>query len=461
VDYTHTQQSDAVTALGEKLSDPTHVQWPATECVVALNDALRMFNLLTGHDRARGSFSTAYRTVLYQLPIQLVDNNAVLLRAQTVTDTALATELRYQLAESAAATDQFSLAQLTLAIERTRDRFLADTAVSISEFSIPVTPSDSGIVTLDQSIVSVRRAVWIAANGRTSVLNLSDERLSLLLGRRPYTQSVPSAMSIVASSPLQLRLIPPPSAPGTLSLYATATGTALDRTGVTPTLLPIPDDCAWIVKYGAIRALLGDDTSFDAQRSTLCGQLFDLGTQTSLAMTTVLTAEIDGIPSTPAAIDQTDNVQWGWQGKQPQRPTLVSIAGPDAVVVSPVPDARPHSIALDVVRSMRITASASDHVQVAREHLEPIYALAQWLLYFKIGRSADAKAHLSMFLKGATSYASKRRSTSYAIDAMRSIAQKQLAERPIEVEHEEYEEQQQQVSGDETAAEHAATRRKA
>src|SRR5262245_51909760 len=101
------------------------VHWSGDELAAYLREALRTWNAWTAHFRDQGSFQTVMAEPFYDLPTELPT-----LRGYTVTNWALVADLQYALMEPPApggtwtGTDQFTLEQLSNAIQRRRDQFL-------------------------------------------------------------------------------------------------------------------------------------------------------------------------------------------------------------------------------------------------------------------------------------------------------------------------------------------------
>lgn len=430
-DYTHTTRGQAIAALAAKLGDPLHAFWPATEKVAALNEALRIFNAATGHDRARGSFQTIDGVVLYQLPALLQDATSILLRQQTLHDTDIVPEVKQQLMESAQATDQFTLAQIVGALQRARDQFIADTGIVISDIAIPVDAASNGYIDLPSDAIAIRRAVWHAGNGRYTTLGPSDERMALASTSHFLTRSTPRSYIQTATAPLELRLIPAPAYSGTLELLLLRNGAPFDPTQVASILLGIPDDYAWVPKYRAIATLMLDDESFDPERAELADNLYHFGCALAIEEKVILNAEIDGTVTRPGALHLLDRTRNGWQGREHKRPDTLVIASPDAVLLADTPDG-PHSVTLDVVRNMRIPADDSKFVQVPAEQLDTIYLLAQWICLFKNRGETGAKQMFEQAMTGVKSYSDRRRGSSKAFDSILSTASAESRAFPVE-----------------------------
>lgn len=429
-DFTHTTQAAALAILGDRLGDPAHVQWPSTEVLAALYDSLRWWNLATTHDCSAGVFNSTAGTPLYQLSTVLRDSFGVFLRVQTVTDADVIAAADYHLAESAA-TDQFTPAQIAAAVSRARDVFLADTACVIAPLNIAVDAANGGLVDLPDNVVSIRRAVWLSISGRYSRVQHSDEQANYAFDRSA-PRGTPRTYSQAVASPLQLRLNPPPAYSGTLRLLVTQTGPAVVVGAPQP--LGVPDDYAPFVKYGALSILFSDVLSLDKPRAELYGSLHAFGLALAKSPVVILRALLDGVQTTPGAVAHVDKQLNGWEGMTRGRPRRLSVVGPDCVMLTPVPDSNPHSVALDVLRNMRLPAAAGDYLQIAREHLEPVYAMTVWLLNLRNGSTVGDTTLFASFARGAKEYANKQAMSGPMLDMMQSFSGAQMRAEPLSLE---------------------------
>ena len=419
--YEHTTLATARSRLAERLDDPGNIHWAAAELDLALAEALRLFNCLTGHFRARGAITTAANDAFYPLPETLVDvdDGVTLLREQTVTDRQLVSEIEYHLVEPQglsawAGTDQFTLPQVLGAIERRRNQFLAETGCVVTEDSVAVPSSANGRITLEDDIITVRRAVLVDG-GTYYPLRPSDERSATSLRRGFSTPGPPTSFSVASTPQLVLQIYPPPPNTSSLEILVVRSGPALDTTanGGAGTILGIPDDLAWAVKWGALSDLLRGDASTDLQRADECEELYRLGVQLAKQLPVVLHVEIAGRPVLPAALYQTDILRRAWQGLETGRPGVVSTAGPDLVAVTPVPDGA-YQVQLDVVRRARVPSLAADYVEVGEEHLEAVLGYAQHVSTFKLAgeEHTATRALADNFFRQAAGYSYRRAAVS-------------------------------------------------
>lgn len=440
--YTHTTLATAKSLLAARLGDAGKVFFIDSELGFAIVEARRLWNVLTSYDRERGQFSTSDGIAFYQLASLLSNYDGDLLREQTIRDRSLVSEIEYHLIEPQnltgwSGTDQFTFNQILTAIQRRRDQFLADTACVLSTDSDYVNGGSTGTVVYPDTVVGIRRAVFRTVSGRYYTLRKSDERSALTTNQRwAVDQTAPHSYSVSAQPRLTVQIIPPPNEDGYLEVVTINSGLMLDTTanGNTGTLLGIPTDLAWGVKYGALGDLLRDSHSLDTERAELCEQMYQLAVQVGLVMPVILTASIDGVQHNPAAISYTDMRQAGWQGRQRGNPTTVSVVGPDYVAVTGVPDNRLHTVILDVVRNSIVPTADGDYLDIGREHLDVILGMAQRICTFKLG-GAELQATQPLadkFFEQAEKYSNRRSATATALQAMRRTTAQEIQVNPWE-----------------------------
>jgi hypothetical protein len=434
--YQHTNLASAASFLSLRLSDSPQRFYTTAEQYNGIREALRIWNVLTSHDRARGTIAVTSPTSFYSLTASLKDGTGTLLRPQTIKDSDILAEIKAHLMEDNLATDMFTVGQMVDAIQWGRDQFIADTAIVLTSRSDFVGGGGPGVFDFPDSVIGIRRAVWSTPDGRYVPLARSDERSATAFNRNWRSPGTPRSYSISASPSLRTRLIPPPSTNGNLNTWVTASGPALDPTQAVTTVLGIPDDFCWAVKYSAISTLLGSDgPGSDPDRAKRADKMYQLGVAMARKIATVLYAELDGIPVIPSTIYKTDRFQGGWEGKRLGAPTVLSIVGPDTIAVTPVPDTAPHSILLDVVRNTIVPIAVGDFLQIGREQLGAVLGMAQWICTFKCGGEElqVADEYYDQFFEEAEHYAFQRSAASSAITAMRQSADQPTEELPMEI----------------------------
>ena len=389
--YTHTTFATLRTRLSQRLGDENKVFWVDTELGLYLIEALRMWGALTAYWRERGVFPTVQGTAFYDLG-SLLSNGAALLLSRTLTDRQMIQLMQYHLLEDASSqvawngTDMFNLDDLRFFLQYRRNQFLFDTGIVLTRSAQNMPAPPIGRVQLPDTIIDVRRVNWIDSSGGNYVLWREDEynftAFAVAWDSNPGT---PSVYSVAAVKPLELQVNPPPIVSGTMELIAVQTGADLDpANGVTA--LGIPDDWCWAVKWGAISDLLAaPGLPYDPFRMAIAEQMYDLGVKAAKQLPVVITAQLNGINTQPAAIFDVDAyLGTNWQDTQTM-PTIVGAAG-NLVVIAGLADGV-YSITLDVVRKAPVPTVDEDYIQIGREYLDTILDMAQWLAAFKQGGS--------------------------------------------------------------------------
>jgi hypothetical protein len=107
--------------------------------------------------------------------------------------------------------------------------------------------------------------VWVDTYGTYYSLWPSDESMLVTANLTP---GVPTSYSVITQPELTVRLSPAPQASGTVQLLTTESGVALDPTANANvgTVLGIPNDLAWGVRFKAMSLLL----HAEGRRAMLC-----------------------------------------------------------------------------------------------------------------------------------------------------------------------------------------------
>jgi hypothetical protein len=391
--YTAPTLATAITALASRLHDPAHVHWLEAELSAYIREALRTWNAWTAHWRDQGAFDTVIAQPFYDLPTELPT-----LRGYTLTNWALVSDIQYALMEPAApggtwtGTDQFTLEQISGAIQASRDQFLTETgAVLTRSVTTYAAPPASGRIALDESVVSVRRAAWRpTATALLRPLMRTDEwagthyQVSWGTSTQP-----PSAYSVSVTPPLELQLMPKPAAGGDLDLVAIQMGATIDP--LVETALGIPDDFAWVVKYGALAELLSNDgLAYDPLRAAYCQQRWEAGIDMARSAAVVLNVQIGTeaggtLPVTTSGLSAADTYSPLWQ-LLTGVPRLVLLAGQNLMAMAAPPGGGgPYTVTCDVVRNAPVPTDPTDILQVSQDLYESVLNIAQHLALFKQG----------------------------------------------------------------------------
>lgn len=404
--------TEAKVALANRLSDSGKIFWVDAELESYIKESLRTWNSIAQFYRDRCTSNTQEGIAFYDLT-QSVNPNAItgnggsgslspsFMLGYTLLEQDLIVDIEYSLIEPITTnwvggwtgTDQFTMDDVVKAIERRRNLFLLLTGLNLTHsigFYNPA-PSDGRLV-LSDSIQLVRRVAWqttpIEATSTYTPLWREDEQSANFLHPNwAINPETPIAYSMFLTSPVAIQVIPIGGDNGILDLVTVDNPPNLNE--VVGTLLSIPDDWAWVVKWGALADLLGrDGQAFDPSRSEYCEKRFQEGVRFALLGGTINNVVLDGITVAPNDINDFDSMLPTWQNIRVESGAKIediAILGRNLIAISPVPNEEAHSIQLDIIRNIPIPSSGGDFIQVGREHIDAILDYATHLAMFKIG----------------------------------------------------------------------------
>ncbi len=171
-------------------------------------------------------------------------------------------------------------------------------------------------------------------------------------------------------------------ATGTLNLIVVSAGATLDPTiGVS---MGVPDDYAWVVKWGALADLLGmSGPAADPLRAQYCEKRWQEGVQIAKEAPTVLDARLNNVPLQISTLYELDTLSPTWQNA-PGQPDTVAMAGMNMLVLSPPPDGV-YSMTLDIVQNTPVPALTSTALVLSRDIQDAIIDESQHIAAFKQG----------------------------------------------------------------------------
>src|SRR5512146_2527213 len=181
--YSYITQAQLKTQLLARLDDANAVYWTNTgtydELTILLLESLRTWQAYSGYWRDRGHVNgITAGTVFFDLPSILLDASSALMLDYTIKDQDLVAMIQYHLIEPATGStwtgsEQFTLTDLTNALQNRRNQLLEDTGLvtTLSTINLTVSPP-SGRVPLSDSIIDVRRVAWRAVAPSTAVIPL-------------------------------------------------------------------------------------------------------------------------------------------------------------------------------------------------------------------------------------------------------------------------------------------------
>ena len=380
--YTQTTLGDLINALSIRLSDTSFLFWTQDEMRRYIIEALHTWQAMSAQYTSRVSFNT----VPLQLTYDLYDEVPSI--APTITDRNMIVMVEECLQEAVssttwAGTEQFSFAEMVQSIQRRRDKFIVETGIVLQE-SNPVILAGSTTLNLNQSTIDVRRVMWKGDEEQLwSLLWKADNFTLVSAGSRPA--GTPVDFSTALEAPVTLRISPETDVDGTLNLITTNSGVDLNP-GTSATILGIPDDLCWVVKYGVLADLLSQSgQGQDLARAAYAESRWRDGIKLARIWNLVKFGYQD---TTGVFIDSMFDIDANdptWVFELPNSPQYIGVAG-NIICAAPIPDNIPMALGFDV-SFMPMPASDIDYVQVGAETLNVIIDYAEHLASFKEGMS--------------------------------------------------------------------------
>lgn len=368
--------------LAARLGDPDGLFWVSAERVMLIEEALRTWQALTGYWRARAEFEVnATDGAFYDLPTRIES-----LLAYSMTDRDLIGMIQYHLLETYgptawAGTEMWTLDDVSGTVQRRRNQLIADTGCTVVRSTTLQVQAGVSRIALPDGTIDVRRAAFVDVSGTMNVLAKSDTFVRGTLGASALFGR-PRAYQMIGETTLQLELIPAPSDNGTLDLLITETGSDLDP-ATSATILRIPDNYAWAIKWGALADLLSMvGPGQDEQRAAYCRNRYEQAVEIIRSMPVVIGAEVNGVSLNPPPLHSLDQSP-AWQNST-GTVRVVALAAPNMIAAYPVPNGAA-SIVLDVVRNAPIPEDDDSFIQLGKEQLTAILNYAEHLARFKLG----------------------------------------------------------------------------
>lgn len=385
----------AIAELSLRLGDETNVFWTTSELGLYITESLRVWNALTAY------WATPYVFDFEQTAANWYDANLVgSPRVQTLTDADVYTLIEYHLIEPATGgtwtgTNQFSIDDLSQACSRRRNEILQATACNMAESIKALTPNTTS-VNLTDLVLDVRRCRWVPFTGSPVTLQRGDSR-SFQYFSPQYAQTVanPLRWDVIGSPPQTVTLDTKVNVPSTLQVLGMAGGADFDPPTASPLLMP--DDWAWVLKFGAMADILSkEQEGKDLQRAAYCRQRYMEGLKLMEHMPWLLQGFINGVAVDTQPLAGADRTNYEWQSRAGAFPEIV-VGGIDLFAVSPVPSDI-LSLSMMVVGNAPIPATAGSPIEVPRDVMDAILDEGQHLALFKMGGSeftSSMKLHQS------------------------------------------------------------------
>lgn len=389
--YSYTTFLQAKNQLAQRLDNPDKQFWSDTELGLYIEQALSIWNSLTSYWRIEFTFPTVNNTVWYDITDPTVAPDTT--RDMTVTDVDLLTIMEYMLLEPPTGATwsgslQFSIDDLLKAIQRRRDEILSNTSCTVNRHLVTASTT-AGRTTLDDRTIDIRRVAWLPTAQTNTYKNtplLPDDQFALQSYGGVYTSRVagtPAQYLQSAEPPISFDTDVKPAVVGQYEVITVDAGATL--TTVTPTVIPIPNDFAWVALFGAMADLFNrDGNSKDSLRAQYCNARYTHGNALLSRSPAVLYAFIDGAPIELESAQNVDNFRPRWQSTTPAQPDTMVVAGLNLLGCAPTPNGV-YTITVMTVRNAPLPSSDNSYLQVGRDDIDAVLDYAQHIATLKMG----------------------------------------------------------------------------
>jgi hypothetical protein len=417
VGYSYITFGQARTALANRLYDSTKQFWSDDELASYIVEALRTFNAFAGFQRQSFTFNSRPNVTWYDLTDSVNLPNT--LRSMTVSVADIVSQIEYHLLEPQttnypltwAGSKQFAIDDILSAIQQARDEFISDTGCTVFQSLVGAAP---GLTVLDDKILDVRRVCWIPASGfgyQNSILLASDiwaqQSFEAGFPQTPYGYPVTFRRS--TEPPISFAVDIQPAVPGQYDILTINAGETI--TAASASIIQVPNDWAWCIKWGALAQLLSRDSSArDVFRANYCLSRYQHGIAAVRSAPALLSARINDVPTIVDTLTNGDFYSANWQGLSAGTPDSIYYSGLNMLAISRTPDAGPYSVTADVVANMPVPTVAGDEwLQIGRDDLGPVLDYAQHMAMFKCGgiEFISTKPLLQNFMRQCQLYNSK------------------------------------------------------
>lgn len=394
--YSFITLSQAVAALALRLNDPNLVQYSFDELQRYITESLRSWNALTSVWNTDYVFSVTPPASSIWIPLRGVAGYP---RQQTVSDTDIYKIIQYHFLEPPTGgtwtgTPQFSINDLSGALQRRRDEIIQISSCNPVSAPLPSIPNTRRTVLPDSTLQVVRNRFVPATGFGSPVTLVRDDSLSFEYFTPGYLQNqqgngqaaptYPQAYSVIAGPPESIDVDYTPTTPGAYDLILLQSGASFSPPS--STLLGIPDDFSWLAKWGAMADLLSSGSEKqDAMRAQYCLQRYKDGLVLMQQAPWITLAQINGVAADTPAVAEMDAYVCEWDSN-PAAPSCVVTAGTDLIALSPVPTTGgPVGVGLTVIGNAPVPVLAGDFIQCSRDVIDVILDYSEHLASFKKG----------------------------------------------------------------------------
>ena len=429
--YTQFTLTDLTDQLGVLLDDTSARYWVTAEKVYAIQEALRAYGAYTSYWRARGTFNLTVGQPYYELSSVLPA-----LRTRTWTLNQMVQEIQYQCLEAAngisgsGMSQQISIASILQAISRARNQFVIDMKFPYAVHAAFAAPGAGGMVEFPQTSVYVHRAGWQDTQSGTWTNVRREDAWAMDKAFPEWTLNPGSPLfySEAENAPLEMKLVPAPSASGSLEAI-TVDSLLMDLTDGAATF-QVPDEWVHAIKYAALADMfLAESQNKDVVRGQYAATRYQQCVDLAREARSIIRLLINNVPLPIDSFAAIDAAFPFWRNQSSQPPMAGVLY--DFLAMASLPDAA-YGIAADVVQSAPIPTAGGDPIPIGAEDIDHILDYATHYLTFKCGGKefSDTFQQYDDFMKAAAARGRISAAKIRYLVPLFATAQKESQERP-------------------------------
>lgn len=374
--------SEVLTQLQQRLNTDftsTSSLWTQAEAIVYIQQSLRLYNSLTFQQKANFTYNSPD---LWNSLGSLAGSP----RLRTLTDDYAIQQMQLMLLEPPSGvgawtgTNQFSLEDLTQALETRRDEMIQVSNCNQGLSAGIATTPNTRRTYLPDDTIDVARVRWIPQIGSPVTLYRDDIVASEFYEAPLYqlAHGTPQIYGMSSEPPLAFDVDIPPSQAGTYEAVVLQSGAAFHPPA--STLLGIPDDFVWVLIWGALADLLGRESeATDRQRSEYCLKRYQDGLNLLLKTPWIMLGSVNGVACTVDSIFATDRYMYDWDSTPATFGPCIVTGGID-FLAAPINS----GIGLTVLGSIPVPVAMDDFVQISRSDFDILLDFSQSLACFKM-----------------------------------------------------------------------------
>lgn len=429
---------DLLTELGVLLDDQNALYWTTAEKTYAIQEFLRVWGAYTAYWRTRGTFNLTPGTAFYNLSTVLP-----LLRTRTWTLNQLTQEVQFACLEAAngisgvGMSGQIGIDSILQSIQRARNKFVIDARFPYSYHSVLASPNADGLVGFPNTAVYVHRASWQDALSGTWTNLWREDSWAIDHNNPNWTleAGIPQMYSESEEAPLELQLVPPPSAAGTLDAI-TVDSLLIDVTNANATF-QLPDEWVHALKYAALQDLFSAESqNKDALRAQYAQMRYEQAMDFAKRARSIIRLLYQGRPLPIDSQFAIDAAQPFWRN-QSGPPNMAGVLY-DFLVFNPGSPDLAYGIAADVVQSAPIPTAPGDFIQIGPEDIPVLIDYVTHVLTFKCGGNEfrDSFAQYDSFLDAVAMRTGINRAKMRYLSPILGQPEKEQAQRPDRIDAE-------------------------